>query len=85
MSDGCHNSLECGDIRMRAACIVNTGEQGLIITREAIIGFWLSELEIEPVPKGCIRLDFSVPPFPDLADLNPQERAAMRDPDCASP
>jgi hypothetical protein len=51
----------------------------MIITREQILKYWLSEPVIDPVPEGCVRLDFSTPCFPDLTDLNPQERKAIRD------
>jgi hypothetical protein len=51
----------------------------VIMTRDDILQFWLREPKIDPVPEGYIRLDFRIPPFPDLAELTPAERVAFRD------
>ena len=49
----------------------------MVMTKEQLVRYWLSEPEIEPLEEGYIRLDDV--PFPDLNTLTPDERAAMRE------
>jgi hypothetical protein len=48
----------------------------MLITREKIIKYWLSEPAREPIPAGFIQLDQI--PFPVLTSLSPAERKEIR-------
>lgn len=48
----------------------------MIITREAILDYWLSEPVRGYVADGWI--DLSAIPFPDLSECSPSERAALK-------
>ena len=49
------------------------------MTREQMIQYWASEPKIKPCEAGCIRINLTDIPFPDLSDLKPTEREIMRD------
>jgi hypothetical protein len=53
----------------------------MIITRKNLIRYWASGPDIgpiEPVPEGCVVLNFSQPALPDIATLSPSERELLR-------
>jgi hypothetical protein len=49
------------------------------MTREQMVRYWASEPKIKPCEPGCIRINLTDIPFPDLTNLTPTERDIMRD------
>jgi hypothetical protein len=49
------------------------------MTREQIIRYWASEPKIKPCEAGCIRINLTDIPFPDVSTLTAAERDLLRD------
>ena len=49
------------------------------MTREQMIRYWASEPKIKPCEPGCIRINLTDIPFPDVSTLTAAERDLLRD------